>query len=202
MLSPFTRSITLTLGLFGSVLSPELLAETDPEQASSTALELAAISVTAEDPGTNTEHTGAYTTGAMSTATRLNLSIKETPQSVSVVTRQQMDDFNLNTLTEALRQTTGVVVQHYDSDRPAYSARGYGITNFQVDGMLNTFGYMKSDADTIIYDRIEVVRGATGLTTGAGDPSATINMVRKRPTDQWQAARARRAGLPRQSITP
>ena len=194
MLSPFTRSITLTLGLFGSVLSPELLAETDPEQASSTALELAAISVTAEDPGTNTEHTGAYTTGAMSTATRLNLSIKETPQSVSVVTRQQMDDFNLNTLTEALRQTTGVVVQHYDSDRPAYSARGYGITNFQVDGMLNTFGYMKSDADTIIYDRIEVVRGATGLTTGAGDPSATINMVRKRPTDQWQAKAGVSAG--------
>ncbi|WP_338493184.1 TonB-dependent siderophore receptor [Pseudomonas trivialis] len=194
MLSPFTRSITLTLGLFGSVLSPELMAETDPEHASSTALELAATSITAEGLGADTEHTGAYTTGAMSTATRLNLSIKETPQSVSVVTRQQMDDFNLNTLTEALRQTTGVVVQHNDSDRAAYSARGYGITNFQVDGMLNTFGFMKSDADTIIYDRIEVVRGATGLTTGAGDPSATVNMVRKRPTGQWQAKTGLSAG--------
>jgi len=184
MFAPFTRSMTLTIGLFSVVASPDLLAETDPENK---ALELRATSITAEGLGATTEHTGAYTTGSMSTATRLNLSVKETPQSISVITRQQMDDFNLNTLTEVLRQTTGVNVQHNDSDRVSYSSRGYGINNFQIDGMLNTFGYMKSDSDTIIYDRIEVVRGATGLTTGAGDPSATVNMVRKRPTAQWQA---------------
>ena len=190
MFAPITRSMTLTLGLFSVVLSPDLLAENDPDQESQApakALELGSTSITAEGLGANTEHTGAYTTGSMGTATRLNLSIKETPQSVSVITRQQMDDFNLNTLTEVMRQTTGVVVQHLDSDRVGYSSRGYGITNFQIDGMLNTFGRMKSDADTIIYDRVEVVRGATGLTTGAGDPSATVNMVRKRPTAQWQA---------------
>lgn len=187
MFAPFTRSMTFTLGLFSVVLSPDLLAETDPDQTPSTALELGSTRITAEGLGANTEHTGAYTTGAMSTATRLNLSIKETSQSISVITRQQMDDFNLNTLTDALRQTTGVTVQHLDSDRAAYSSRGYSINNFQVDGMLNTFGRMKSDSDTIIYDRIEVVRGATGLTTGAGDPSATVNMIRKRPTAQWQA---------------
>ncbi|EIK63156.1 TonB-dependent siderophore receptor [Pseudomonas lactis] len=187
MFAPFTRSMTFTLGLFSLALSPDSLADTTPETAPTQALELGATTISADGLGSTTEHTGAYTTGSMSTATRLNLSVKETPQSISVVTRQQMDDFNLNTLTEVLRQTTGVNVQHYDSDRVYYSARGYGINNFQVDGMLNTFGYMKTDADTIIYDRIEVVRGATGLTTGAGDPSATVNMVRKRPTAQWQA---------------
>lgn len=191
MFAPFTRSMTFTLGLFSLVSSPELLAETDPER---TPLELGATRISADDLGATTEHTGAYTTGSMSTATRLNLSIKQTPQSISVTTRQQMDDFNLNTLTEVLRQTTGVNVQHNDSDRVAYSSRGYSIANFQVDGMLNTFGFMKSDADTIIYDRIEVVRGATGLTTGAGDPSATVNMVRKRPTAQWQAQTGVKAG--------
>ncbi|RLU11135.1 TonB-dependent siderophore receptor [Pseudomonas prosekii] len=188
MFAPITRSMTLTLGLCSAALSPELLAETEPDKGpAASALELTATNVTAEGLGTTTEHTESYTTGAMSTATRLNLSIKETPQSVSVVTRQQMDDFKLGTLTEAMSQTTGVVVQHNDSDRVSYSSRGYTINNFQIDGMLNTFGRMKSDSDTIIYDRIEVVRGATGLTTGAGDPSATINMVRKRPTAQWQA---------------
>ena len=187
MFAPFTRCMTFTCGLFSLALSPQLLAETDREHLPAKPFELGATSITAEGLGTTTEHTGAYTTGAMSTATRLNLSVKETPQSISVITRQQMDDFNLNTLTDVLRQTTGVNVQHNDSDRVSYSSRGYGINNFQIDGMLNTFGYMKSDADTIIYDRIEVVRGATGLTTGAGDPSATINMVRKRPTAQWQA---------------
>ncbi|MCU7251340.1 TonB-dependent siderophore receptor [Pseudomonas koreensis] len=190
MFAPFTRSMTLTLGLCSVALSPDLLAETDAEnqpEPAAPALELASTSVTAQGLGSTTENTQSYTTGAMSTATRLNLSIKETPQSVSVVTRQQMDDFKLGTLTEAMSQTTGVVVQHNDSDRVSYSSRGYTIDNFQIDGMLNTFDRMKSDSDTIIYDRIEVVRGATGLTTGAGDPSATINMVRKRPTTQWQA---------------
>ncbi|MEZ0623085.1 TonB-dependent siderophore receptor, partial [Pseudomonas sp. Env-60] len=187
MFAPFTRSMTFTLGLFSLALSPDSLADTDPDTAPAKALELGATTISADSLGATTEHTGAYTTGSMNTATRLNLSVKETPQSISVVTRQQMDDFNLNTLTDVLRQTTGVNVQHYDSDRVYYSARGYGISNFQVDGMLNTFGYMKTDADTIIYDRIEVVRGATGLTTGAGDPSATVNMVRKRPTAHWQA---------------
>lgn len=191
MFAPFTRSMTFTLGLFSLISSPEMLAETDPER---TPLELGATRISADDLGATTEHTGAYTTGSMSTATRLSLSIQQTPQSISVTTRQQIDDFNLNTLTEVLRQTTGVNVQHNDSDRVAYSSRGYSIANFQVDGMLNTFGFMKSDADTIIYDRIEVVRGATGLTTGAGDPSATVNMVRKRPTAQWQAQTGVKAG--------
>jgi outer membrane receptor for ferric coprogen and ferric-rhodotorulic acid len=190
MYAPITRSMTLTLGLCSAALSPDLLAETDAEkqpESAATALELASTSVTAQGLGTTTENTDSYTTGAMSTATRMNLSIKETPQSVSVITRQQMDDFKLGTLSEAMSHSTGIVVQHNDSDRVNYSSRGYSINNFQIDGMLNTFSFMKSDADTIIYDRIEVVRGATGLTTGAGDPSATINMVRKRPTAQLQA---------------
>ena len=197
MFAPITRSMTLTLGLCSAALSPDSLAETDPAKkpdAPVKALELDATSVTAQGLGTTTENTGSYTTGAMSTATRLNLSIKETPQSVSVITRQQMDDFKLDTLSKVLSQTTGVVVQHLDSDRVGYSARGYSIDNFQIDGMLNTFNRMKSDADTIIYDRIEVVRGATGLTTGAGDPSATINMVRKRPTHEWAAQSGVSAG--------
>lgn len=189
MLAPITRSITLSLGLISSVVSPQLLAdaELDDTEKTTRSLELGSTSVTAEGLGATTENSGSYTTGSTSTATKLNLSIRETPQSISVVTRQEMDDFNLNTLTEAMRHTTGVVVQHNDSDRVAYSARGYTIRNFQIDGMLNTFSFMTSDADTIIYDRIEVVRGATGLTTGAGDPSGTINMIRKRPTHELQA---------------
>ena len=188
MFAPITRSMTFTLGLCGAALSPDLLAESETEPAPlASTLMLGATNVTAQNLGSTTENTESYTTGAMSTATRLNLSIKDTPQSVSVVTRQQMDDFKLGSLSEAMSQTTGIVVQHNDSDRVSYSSRGYTINNFQIDGMLNTFSYMKSDSDTIIYDRIEVVRGATGLTTGAGDPSATINMVRKRPTSQWEA---------------
>ena len=112
MFAPFTRSMTFTLGLFSLALSPDSRADTDPDTAPAKALELGATTISADGLGATTEHTGAYTTGSMSTATRLNLSVKETPQSISVITRQQMDDFNLNTLTDVLRQTTGVNVQH------------------------------------------------------------------------------------------
>lgn len=189
MSAPVTCNLTLTLGLMGSVFSLQLLAQ-PPARAPTEnleTLEIATTSVSAQGLGATTEVTGAYTTGSTNTATKLNLSIRETPQSISVVTRQEMNDFDLNTLTEAMRHTTGIVVQHNDSDRVSYSSRGYNINNFQIDGMLNTFSFMKSDADTIIYDRIEVIRGATGLTTGAGDPSGTINMIRKRPTSELQA---------------
>jgi outer-membrane receptor for ferric coprogen and ferric-rhodotorulic acid len=184
MFAPISRSMTLTLGLCASVASPLSLAEPTEPRPEGEALELGSTEIFALGLGSTTEHTGSYTTGSMSAATRLNLSIKDTPQSVSVVTRQQLDDFQLGTLSEAMGRVTGVTVQRYDSERPAYYARGYAIENFQVDGMLNTFAGLKSDSDTIIYDRIEVVRGATGLTTGAGDPSGTIAMVRKRPTGQ------------------
>ena len=197
MFVPMTRTITLTLGLISSAVSPTLLASVeaqDDAEKNIRPLELGSTRVTAQGLGATTENTGSYTTGSTSTATKLNLSLRETPQSISVVTRQELDDFNLNTLTEAMRHTTGIVVQHNDSDRVSYSSRGYTIRNFQIDGMLNTFSFMKSDADTIIYDRIEVIRGATGLTTGAGDPSGTINMIRKRPTHELAAKVGARGG--------
>jgi len=184
MFAPLSRSMTLTLGLCATAISPLSQAEQTEPRSADGVLELGSTEILAQGLGSTTEHTGSYTTGSMSAATRLNLSIKETPQSVSVLTRQQLDDFQLSTLSEAMAHVTGVTVQRNDSERPAYYARGYAINNFQIDGMLNTFSGLKSDSDTIIYDRIEVVRGATGLTTGAGDPSGTIAMVRKRPTHQ------------------
>ncbi|MEX5342531.1 TonB-dependent siderophore receptor [Pseudomonas sp. I2] len=184
MFAPISRSMTLTLGLCSTVITPLALADDTSSNPDNGVLELGSTEILAQGLGSTTEHTGSYTTGSMSAATRLNLSIKDTPQSVSVLTRQQLDDFQLDTLSEAMAHVTGVTVQRNDSERPTYYSRGYAINNFQVDGMLNTFSGLKSDSDTIIYDRIEVVRGATGLTTGAGDPSGTIAMVRKRPTHE------------------
>lgn len=143
-----------------------------------------------------TEGTRSYTTTApVSTATKLGLTPRETPQSMTIITRERMEEQGLQTLSETMQQVTGVYVSNNDTERINYSARGYNITNYQVDGMLNTFGgSLKTNGDNIVYDRIEVVRGATGLTTGAGDPSATINQVRKRPTQSFQGSAALRLG--------
>ncbi|KAG1384964.1 hypothetical protein G6F59_017695 [Rhizopus arrhizus] len=79
-------------------------------------------------------------------------------------------------------QVTGVSVSVTDSERINYVSRGYTIDNFQIDGMLNTFGgSIKTNTDNVIYERIEVIRGANGLLSGAGVPSATVNLLRKRP---------------------
>lgn len=156
---------------------------------------LAQVEVTGTKDAT-TEGSGSYTTtGPIASGTRLNLTPRETPQSLTIVTRERMEEQGLQTLAETMQQVTGIYVNYNDTERVTYNARGYAVNNFQVDGMLNLFGSsLKANGDNVVYDRIEVVRGATGLTTGAGDPSATINQVRKRPTREFQASGALRLG--------
>lgn len=126
---------------------------------------------------------GDYGVRASRSATRLGLSQKDTPQSVSVVTRAQIDDFQLRDVNTLLSTTTGINVQQAETDRTYYSARGFDITNFQLDGVGLPFAYglQNGALDTAAYDRVEVLRGANGLLSMTGNPSATINFVRKRP---------------------
>mgnify|MGYP002150672716 CR=1 FL=1 len=67
---------------------------------------------------------------------------------------------------------------------------GFTIDNLMYDGLPTSLSTFTLDtiagADLAMYDRVEVVRGATGLMTGAGSPSATLNLVRKRPTKEFQ----------------
>ncbi|MFC5473520.1 TonB-dependent siderophore receptor [Paraherbaspirillum soli] len=137
-----------------------------------------------------TEKSRAYTVRKSNAATKLDLSLRETPQSVSVVTRAMMDDFQLDNINAVLAGTTGVSVEKVETDRTYYTARGFDITNFQFDGVgvPMTFGYQAGDLDTALVDRIEVVRGANGLLASTGNPSATVNFVRKRPTYDLRAA--------------
>ena len=55
-----------------------------------------------------TEGKGSYTTGSMSTATRLPLSIRETPQAVTVMTRQQLNDQAMTSITDVVRNAPGL----------------------------------------------------------------------------------------------
>ena len=125
-----------------------------------------------------------YNAHSASGASRLELDIIDIPQSVSVITDSQMSDFQLVDIDSVLDTATGVNVERIETDRTYYTARGFDITNFQVDGvgLPLTSGNNHADEDTAIYDRIEVIRGANGLMTGVGNPSATINFIRKRPT--------------------
>lgn len=121
-------------------------------------------------------------------ATNLDLDIKDTPQSISVVNSDQMRDFGANDVNDALRLTTGINVEQWETNRSNYTARGFDIENTQIDGvgMPNGWGIVTGALDAYGYDKIEVIRGANGLLTGVGNASGTINYVRKRPTNQAQ----------------
>ncbi|MGX5794443.1 TonB-dependent siderophore receptor [Pseudomonas sp. E2-15] len=158
----------------------------------SSGLELGATQVTANQLGTVTEDTGSYTPGTIATATRLVLTPRETPQSISVVTRQVMDDFGLNSIDDVMRHTPGITVSTFDSERTNYYSRGFSIENFQYDGIptLRNAQYSAGQTmtDMAIYDRVEVLKGATGLLTGAGAPGGTINLIRKKPTSEFKSS--------------
>lgn len=151
---------------------------------------LKTIKVEADALGNTTEQTGAYTTGSMNTATKMDLSIRETPQSISVITSAQLDDLNIATINEALDTATGITVKRSETDRTYFEARGFNINNFQVDGLGIPLHWdlLEGDIDMAIYDRVEIIRGASGLMSGLGSPAATINLVRKRPTAEAQAS--------------
>lgn len=180
-LRPLPRLLHISLlGLAAGVALPAQAAD-----AAAADVTMPAVTVTGQSTAT-TEGTQSYTAGETRSATRMDLSLRETPQSVSVITRQLLDDLGAVRLDQALAQTTGIQVGQNDTERTRFYARGFGINNLQIDGMAR--GGNAPLQDTILYDRIEVVRGATGLMGGTGDPSATINMIRKRPTKEFQAS--------------
>ncbi|WP_198969078.1 TonB-dependent siderophore receptor [Xylophilus sp. ASV27] len=142
------------------------------------------------------EGTGSYVARAV-TVGKGEQAVKDIPQSISVITRQRMDDQNLNTVDDVLASTTGITM--YDSPmggRYVYS-RGFRVDTYQFDGVNRAFYYPQADnftSNAATLDRVEVVRGATGLLQGAGSPSATINMVRKRPLAERQLQMSASAG--------
>lgn len=159
--------------------------QADPVKNESAVLD--SVTVLGEQPAAERD---SYQSRPSSAATRLDLTPRETPQSISTLTHAQLDDFRLNSVNDALKNATGVQVEEVETDRTYYMARGFDITNFQYDGIGVPFVYgnVEGDLDTALFERVEVVRGANGLMSGTGNPSATVNFVRKRPTADPRAS--------------
>ncbi len=171
-----------------------------PLPAASAVTSLEPVVVTASSIIAPSENSGSYTVPESASATRMRLSMRETPQSVSVITRQQMDDQGIVGVAGALEQTPGIVVNQDNSEGYSFFSRGFQLENFQFDGLpsLSSDGGNVRDnysiTNTVIYDRIEVLKGATGLVNGAGYPSGVVNFIRKRPTQEFQGSLSAGAG--------
>lgn len=148
--------------------------------------QLETVTVRAAQDST-TEGTGAYTaTGPSSLSAGLGLTLRETPQSVSVMTDQRMKDQNLTQLTDVAGQTAGLIVEqggNVGSDSSSIYSRGFAVDTYMVDGvkLVSPYSSIFQSQDMALYDRVEIVRGAAGMMNGVGSPGGAINMVRKRP---------------------
>ncbi|WP_373986876.1 TonB-dependent siderophore receptor [Duganella sp. BuS-21] len=129
-------------------------------------------------------------------ATGLELSIRDTPQAVSVMNRQRIEDQRLETLQDVVGQTTGITLEHSSASRELDQmfSRGFAIDTYMFDGIPTTKLVEPAGFDASIYERIEVVRGAAGLMGGIGSPAAAVNLVRKRPTRELRAEAEMQAG--------
>lgn len=168
------------------------------EPASSGAtLNLGSITIQGQGMGYTTEHTNSYASPAV-TIGKGAKSIKEIPQSVSVVTQQRFVDQNLTTMKDVLENAPGVTVVPMFGTGDQYYSRGFFIENFQYDGVpLERQSYARGSnltAQTAIFDRVEILRGAQGLLEGGGNPSGSVNFVRKRPTAVNQVKLTAQAG--------
>ena len=150
---------------------------------------------------TATEGTHSLTTGETSIASKAPQALKDTAQSLSVVTRQRIEDQQLDSLADVLDQVTGITVVQGEGIsftpgtnlNPSFYSRGFQVQNFQIDGgaplTQGNSNYQSEFVpvfDMSIYDHVEVLRGASGLYGGVGDPGGIISLERKRPLDHEQ----------------
>ncbi|MCS2164675.1 ferric-rhodotorulic acid/ferric-coprogen receptor FhuE [Scandinavium manionii] len=166
-------SPSLLAACIAFALIPHTVHAADANNEETVVVEGAAESTTGNAPDQD------YSVKTTTTGTRLLLVPRDIPQSVSVISQQRMKDQNLQTIGQVLTNTTGVTAQVQDSDRTVFYSRGFFVSNYAYDDLPTSISEVWNFGDTAIYDRIEVVRGATGLMSGTGNPAAYVNMVRK-----------------------
>ncbi|WP_455925903.1 TonB-dependent siderophore receptor [Pseudomonas putida] len=129
----------------------------------------------------------SYVPKTTSSASKTNTPLIEIPQSISVITRKQMDDQGAQTVTNALRYVPGVKVEAYGLDPKGFDwlyIRGFNgqSTSDYLNGLRqqnNSYAFFRSEP--YAYDRIDVVKGPSSTLFGQGDAGGIINRVSKKP---------------------
>jgi iron complex outermembrane recepter protein len=124
------------------------------------------------------------------TATKTDTPILTTPQSISVVTKDQIEDQGAQNLTEALRYTPGVTIQSFGANAffDSFKLRGFEAPRY-LDGLRlpadnTTFAIPR--IETYGLERVEVLKGPSAALYGQSEPGGLLNMVSKRPTSTPQ----------------
>lgn len=135
--------------------------------------------------------TDGYVAEESRTATKTGTPLIETPQSVSVVTRRQMDDQKVQSVSQALRYSAGVAPETRPGRYDYPNIRGFGSpggadANFVglMDGLRLPRGvyYIAPSVDPYMLERVEILRGPSSILYGSVNPGGVVNLWSKRPT--------------------
>lgn len=148
-------------------------------------VQLDAVDVTAEK-----ERNFSLPLDAIATSgSRLGLSSRELPASVSIITQEMMQLRGLRTAVEAVEAAVGMTGGTQFGSIPSYSARGFGGNNVSIlrDGIRqNTASQSSRTVDSFILDRIEVLKGPDGLMYGEGAIGGAVNYLSKSPSSTFR----------------
>ena len=158
------------------------LLSTSIGQAHAEALKLAALNINKVEVAakriSDTKPVKGYQATRSSTATKTDTPLIDVPQSVSVVTQEQMSDQSVQSMSDAVRYVPGVTASQGEGNRDALNFRGNGVTtgDFYLDGIRDDVQTYRDFYNT---DRIEVLKGPNGMIFGRGAAGGAINRVSK-----------------------
>lgn len=146
-----------------------------------------------------TEKNGDYSSFAATVGTKIPASLREIPQSVSIITNRQVKDRNVDTFDQLARKTPGMRVLSNDDGRSSVYARGYEYSEYNIDGLPAQMQSINGTLPNLFaFDRVEVMRGPSGLFDSSGEMGGIVNLVRKRPTKAFQGHMAAGFGTHKQ----
>ncbi len=177
-----TGSLLAGVSLFAAGVGTAFAAEADAEADKDRTYAPSDIIVTA--------HLSGYTVDDGSSSTKTPTPLIDTPQAVSVVTRDQLDDQNVRQLGEALRYVAGISMESGEGHRDEVFIRGQETTaDFYLNGLRDDAQYYRSLYNV---ERVEILKGSNALTFGRGGGGGVINRVSKtaNPQDAFISAAA------------
>ena len=146
-----------------------------------------------------TETNRDYSAFAATVGTKIPATPREIPQSISIITSQQIKDRNVETLDQLARKTPGLRVLSNDDGRSSIYARGYEYDEYNVNGLPAQMQSINGTLPNLAaFDRVEVMRGPSGLFDSSGEMGGLVNLVRKRPGEDFDASASAGYGTEKQ----
>ncbi len=125
----------------------------------------------------NAGEVDGYKTGVSRSSTRTDTPLLDIPQSISVVTQDQIQDQNIKSISEAVRYVPGVSIHQGENNRDQITIRGNNTTaDFFIDGARDDAQYFR---DLYNIERLEVLKGSNAIAFGRGGSGGVINRVSK-----------------------